>query len=162
GTKWSFLPPRVTGYQGERVDELLATRIERDRLDDSDIAALEVWATILSTNVESREALRAAEKLHSFVLSYYPQRFDSLRNLSTIYDALASLGSPLLTMEDLVDAEAIVQRLRNSSKPEIDCLRRRFTEERWALLEEFRELGFDEEFRRVLSDGLNELLKDHS
>ena len=165
GTKWSFVPRKV--YEDVRVDELLATKIERDRLDDSDIAALEVWATILSTNVESAETLRAAEKLCAFVLSYYPQRFETLRNLSAIYEALASLGSPLLKMEDLLDSKRIAQRLQNSADhksadPRIDCLYRKFGDDRRALLEKFRELGFDEEFQRVLLAGLNELLQDKS
>ncbi len=117
-TKWSSLLSGLKlDYDGHGVNELLEAGIEIEGLDEDDLKALQVWAKTLSTNVESESALVAAEKLCEYIQTFYPERFDTKQILYSVYGSLETVGTPLLEMRNLRDAEGILQKLLKSAKP---------------------------------------------
>jgi tetratricopeptide (TPR) repeat protein len=72
-------------FKGDGVEEFLGKRIEHERLDETDVDAIFVWAEIISNNQDNPKALLSAEKLCRFVLQYYPEDFNVHKTLRNVY-----------------------------------------------------------------------------
>jgi tetratricopeptide (TPR) repeat protein len=75
------LSPVYEGYkfdvEGNGIERLLSARVGPDRLREDDVRALRLWAQFLSNNLDSESALRAAERICSYILeNHYPESFE--------------------------------------------------------------------------------------
>ncbi len=114
-TKWSFALNGPADSDGNGIDQLLGERIERDKLDEGDIRALQVWASALSTNEDSGTALAAALKLCDYVTRYFEENWDTQTVVSGTYRALKNLKNPAVQITAIRDPYEFVAELRSDN-----------------------------------------------
>ena len=80
----SLLEDLTLDNNTQKIKALLATKIESDKLDETDIEALRVWAEILSYHYKD-EDLHWSKELCHFIQNYYPANFDTNWILYDVY-----------------------------------------------------------------------------
>jgi tetratricopeptide (TPR) repeat protein len=78
-TRLSLLEP---DYNGQKVSELPEPRSAREKLEETDISALGVWAEALLYNEEAQES---AKNLCRYLQNFYPEHFDYYYMRGNIY-----------------------------------------------------------------------------
>jgi tetratricopeptide (TPR) repeat protein len=100
-------------FAGDGVDEFIDKRIEHERLDETDVRAIDVWAEIISNNQDNLKALLSAEKLCKFVLRYYPEDFNVHKTLRNVYRFLRTPKpeSDTVYSDSLSNCQKVLQRI---------------------------------------------------
>ncbi len=155
GALFEGLEIEYKGYGVERVCRL-KKEIEKDKLRESDIDALQLWAQILSYNDDEAIALKAAKKLCELIKYFSPDHFDATIILHQIFiSENEKQDLPFLIHdEELKDIDKIIEKLKKETDP--------FSQELCGLIEketELQDLFTDIDYRQGKETGhIKELL----
>jgi len=157
-TKWSFALNRPADSDENGIDQLLRERIERDKLDEDDIRALQVWARAYSTNEDNDEELEAALKLCDYVTGYFEESWETETVVSDTCRALKNRKNPTVQVTAIHHPNEFVAELQSDNWK---CLRDKLSPDGASLLNGYASSRLPPNFLRLaLIHQLNQIIAE--